>query len=40
MSEGFISRGFGGCRILSAALPLGQYLVDGFPLLFAGPTPR
>jgi len=41
MSEGFISRGFGGRRSSrqDAALPPGQYLVDGFPVLSAGPTP-
>jgi hypothetical protein len=41
MSEGFISRGFGGRRRMhDERLPLGQYLVDGFPILSAGPTPH
>jgi DMSO/TMAO reductase YedYZ molybdopterin-dependent catalytic subunit len=41
MSEGFISRGFGGRRRGQATkLPPGQYLEDGFPVLSAGPTPR
>src|SRR5215212_9614911 len=41
MSEGFISRGFGGRRRQSDdRLPPGQYLVDGFPVLSAGPTPH
>lgn len=41
MGEGFISRGFRGRRGRDGApLPPGQYLVDGFPVLSAGPTPR
>src|ERR671910_81959 len=43
MSEGFVSRGFGGRRRRTEGedrLPPGQYLVDGFPVLSAGPTPR
>jgi hypothetical protein len=41
MSEGFISRGFGGRRRgQGTKLPPGQYLEDGFPVLSAGPTPR
>ena len=39
----FISRGFRGKRrdpAASSRLPPGQYLVDGFPVLSAGPTPR
>src|ERR671914_592965 len=43
MTEGFFSRGFRGRRRQSeqdAALPPGQYLEDGFPVLSAGPTPR
>ena len=39
----FISRGFRGRRRQEGAaerLPPGQYLVDGFPVLSAGPTPR
>jgi hypothetical protein len=41
MSEGFISRGFGGRRRMhDERLPPGQYLVDGFPILSAGPTPH
>jgi DMSO/TMAO reductase YedYZ molybdopterin-dependent catalytic subunit len=43
MSEGFFSRGFRGRRRQQAQdthLPPGQYLVDGFPVLSAGPTPR
>ena len=41
MGGGFISRGFFGRRRRHAAtLPPGQYLVDGFPVLSAGPTPR
>jgi DMSO/TMAO reductase YedYZ molybdopterin-dependent catalytic subunit len=41
MGEGFISRGFRGRRrSQDTALPPGQYLVDGFPVLSAGPTPR
>jgi DMSO/TMAO reductase YedYZ molybdopterin-dependent catalytic subunit len=38
-----ISRGFRGRRradVDTARLPPGQYLVDGFPVLSAGPTPR
>jgi hypothetical protein len=41
MSEGFIWRGFGGHRRnQDTALLPGQYLVDGFPVLSAGPTPH
>jgi DMSO/TMAO reductase YedYZ molybdopterin-dependent catalytic subunit len=43
MSEGFMSRGFRGRRRQTegdARLPPGQYLVGGFPILSAGPTPR
>ena len=43
MSEGFFSRGFRGRRRQQAQdthLPPGQYLVDGFPVFSAGPTPR
>jgi DMSO/TMAO reductase YedYZ molybdopterin-dependent catalytic subunit len=44
MGEGFVSRGFGGRRRDaegdSSRVPPGQYLVDGFPVLSAGPTPR
>ena len=42
MSEGFVSRGFIGGRRSppSERLPPGQYLVDGFPVLSAGPTPH
>jgi DMSO/TMAO reductase YedYZ molybdopterin-dependent catalytic subunit len=44
MGEGFFSRGFLGRRRTgegdSSRLPPGQYLVDGFPVLSAGPTPR
>ena len=42
MGEGFISRGFGGRRRRpdDSRLPPGQYLVDGFPVLSAGPTPH
>lgn len=41
MSEGFFSRGFRGRhRSQDTALPPGQYLVDGFPVLSAGPTPH
>jgi DMSO/TMAO reductase YedYZ molybdopterin-dependent catalytic subunit len=39
----FLSRGFRGRRPESDAqgrLPPGQYLVEGFPVLSAGPTPR
>src|SRR4051812_28872160 len=36
-----VSRGFSGRRrAQSADLPPGQYLVDDFPVLSAGPTPR
>jgi DMSO/TMAO reductase YedYZ molybdopterin-dependent catalytic subunit len=40
---GFVSRGFRGKRRDAAAtgrLPPGQYLVDDYPVLSAGPTPR
>src|SRR3977135_2492357 len=40
---GFISRGFRGKRRQSASssrVPPGQYVVDDFPVLSAGPTPR
>src|SRR5919201_1450208 len=40
---GFISRGFKGRRRDAAAdsrIPPGQYLVQGFPVLSAGPTPH
>src|SRR3712207_9295872 len=44
MGEGFFSRGFLGRRRTeegdSSRVPPGQYLVDGFPVLSAGPTPR
>src|ERR687894_367217 len=43
MSEGFFSRGFLGRRRQTEQdtnLPPGQYLVEGFPVLSAGPTPR
>src|SRR5215218_8434280 len=43
MSEGFFSRGFWGRRRQTEGdtpLPPGQYLVEGFPVLSAGPTPR
>src|ERR687889_833156 len=42
MSEGFFSRGFLGRRRnrQDTALPPGQYLEDGFPVLSAGPTPH
>src|SRR5829696_5420620 len=41
MAQGFFSRGFRGRRrSQDTALPPGQYLVDGFPVLSAGPTPR
>jgi DMSO/TMAO reductase YedYZ molybdopterin-dependent catalytic subunit len=41
MSEGFFARGFRGRRkSQDTALPPGKYLVDGFPVLSAGPTPR
>jgi DMSO/TMAO reductase YedYZ molybdopterin-dependent catalytic subunit len=39
----FVSRGFRGRRRADAPsgrVPPGQYLVDGFPVLSAGPTPR
>jgi DMSO/TMAO reductase YedYZ molybdopterin-dependent catalytic subunit len=37
---GVISRGFTGRGRSSPALPPGQYLVEDFPVLSAGPTPR
>src|SRR5215213_8095124 len=41
MAKGFFSRGFlGRRRSQDTALPPGQYLEDGFPVLSAGPTPR
>ena len=41
MTEGFFSRGFRGRRrSQDTALPPGQYLVEDFPVLSAGPTPR
>src|ERR687898_3361194 len=41
MAEGFFSRGFRGRRRRQdTALPPGQYLEDGFPVLSAGPTPH
>ena len=41
MSERFVSRGFRGRRRMQdERLPPGQYLVQGFPVLSAGPTPR
>jgi DMSO/TMAO reductase YedYZ molybdopterin-dependent catalytic subunit len=43
VSEGFISRGFRGRRRPAGQgtqLPPGQYLVEDFPVLSAGPTPR
>src|ERR687896_521536 len=41
MTEGFFSRGFlGRRRGRDTALPPGQYLEDGFPVLSAGATPR
>jgi len=43
MSIPFVSRGFHGRRQRAEGarrLPPGQYLVDGFPVLSAGPTPR
>jgi DMSO/TMAO reductase YedYZ molybdopterin-dependent catalytic subunit len=44
MGEGFFSRGFLGRRRTeegdSSRVPPGQYLIDGFPVLSAGPTPR
>ncbi len=38
---GIVNRGFGGRRQEpgKALIPPGQYLVDGFPVLTAGPTP-
>jgi hypothetical protein len=36
---GTVSRGFQGRRRPSAELPPGQYLVEDFPVLSAGPTP-
>lgn len=35
-----ISRGFTGRRSAGPALPPGQYLVEDFPVLTAGPTPK
>ena len=35
-----INRGFSGRGKRNDALPPGQYLTDGFPVLSAGPTPR
>lgn len=35
-----INRGFSGRGKRSDALPPGQYLTEGFPVLSAGPTPR
>jgi DMSO/TMAO reductase YedYZ molybdopterin-dependent catalytic subunit len=41
VSEGFMSRGFGGRRRnQDTAMPPGKYLVDGFPVLSADPTPH
>jgi DMSO/TMAO reductase YedYZ molybdopterin-dependent catalytic subunit len=42
MGEGFFSKGFTGRRrqVDGSRLAPGQYLVDGFPVLSAGPTPR
>ncbi|MDP9457561.1 MAG: sulfite oxidase-like oxidoreductase [Actinomycetota bacterium] len=42
MSEGHVSRGFGGRRRREQdeRLPPGQYLERGFPVLSAGPTPH
>src|SRR6266511_1049647 len=40
---GYVSRGFRGKRASEredARIPPGQYLVDGFPVLSAGPTPH
>jgi YD repeat-containing protein len=37
---GIVSPGFSGRRRGSADLPPGQYLVEDFPVLSAGPTPR
>ena len=36
---GTVSRGFRGRRRPAAELPPGQYLVEDFPVLSAGPTP-
>ena len=36
---GTVSRGFKGRRRPSVELPPGQYLVEDFPILSAGPTP-
>jgi hypothetical protein len=35
-----VSRGFRGRRRPSVELPPGQYLVEDFPVLSAGPTPN
>jgi DMSO/TMAO reductase YedYZ molybdopterin-dependent catalytic subunit len=43
MGDRFVSRGFLGRRRQpeqAGRIPPGQYLVDGFPVLSAGPTPR
>ncbi len=43
MAGSFVSRGFFGKRVQPGAvgrIPPGQYLVDGFPVLSAGPTPH
>jgi hypothetical protein len=41
MGEGFISRGFRGRRRRQdEKVRSGQYLVEDFPVLSAGPTPR
>jgi DMSO/TMAO reductase YedYZ molybdopterin-dependent catalytic subunit len=44
MGRGFFSRGFRGRRrdaeVDDSRVPPGQYLVEGFPVLSAGPTPR
>jgi DMSO/TMAO reductase YedYZ molybdopterin-dependent catalytic subunit len=43
MAEGFVSRGFLGRRRQpeqAGRIPPGQYLVDDWPVLSAGPTPR
>src|SRR5919107_469076 len=41
MTERFFSRGFlGRRRSQDTALPPGQYLENGFPVLSAGPTPH
>jgi DMSO/TMAO reductase YedYZ molybdopterin-dependent catalytic subunit len=37
---GIVTRGFRRRRAADDRLPPGQYLVDGFPVLSAGPTPR